>query len=280
MNNNQKNRPDKPLFFAMIGVFFLLFAVAPAYWAFYNLGEYRRSNSSVQNLRQTSDANITPTERQEKSERITVLSSRANRYLLEMFLSGAGGFILFAIALLLFFKSFRVKNRKNIYERVDLRKISLPSSPIKIQYKNAYSILSWLLVLLFGGMFLLITYQSFSSRFITFENAVIRTILFGVPVVLFLSIFLFLQFRANKNAAVLIDNSGVKRGDGRHFAWTEFCGVVNQISFNQRTQRRFLWRSELAFAGGETVWIIPNRIKNYNEISAFLDTLPRAVLKN
>ena len=74
----------------------------------------------------------------------------------------------------------------------------------------------------------------------------------------------------------MIDNSGVTRGDGRHFAWQDFCGVISQTAFNQRTQRRYLWRKELAFADGETAWIIPNRIKNYNEISAFLDTLPRA----
>ncbi len=76
-----------------------------------------------------------------------------------------------------------------------------------------------------------------------------------------------------------IDGLGITRGDGRHFSWQNFCGVISQTALNQRTQRRYLWRAELVFENGETVWIVPNRVKNYNEITAFLDALPRAVLQ-
>ncbi len=279
-NRIRRERPDKPLFFAMAGVFFLLFAIAPAYWAVYNYGEYNLTKAFVQDLKTKPDQLLTPDEKKEKENRIFFSSSRADRYRLEMLLSGAGSLILFASALLFFRKSFSASKRKNFYEKVDPRTIPMPTAPIKVQHKIVYVVMFWLIVSLFGGMFLFITYQNFSSRFIAFENAVIRTFLFGVPIILFLSVFIFLMLRAGKNVVRLIDNSGVTRGDGRHFAWQDFCGVISQTAFNQRTQRRYLWRTELAFENGETAWIIPNRVKNYDEISAFLDTLPRANLKN
>ena len=55
----------------MMGVFFLLFAFAPAYWAFYNYGEYNRTNAFVQDLKTKSDQFLTPEEKKEKENRIT-----------------------------------------------------------------------------------------------------------------------------------------------------------------------------------------------------------------
>ncbi len=283
MNNIKKTRatrPDKPVFFVMMGVFFVFFSLPAFYWANYNYGEYSRTAEFVQELREKPTANLTPNDKKELESRISSNSSMVDRFKLEMLLSGAGGLILFAIALLLFKKAFSASKRKNLYERVDLRSISIPNAPIKVENKNIYSILFWLILIFFGGMFLLTTYQSFTNPFITTENAVIRTVLFGVPLFFFISVFLFLMLRAKRNVVKLIDNSGITRGDGKHFAWADFCGVVSQIAFNPRRQRRYLWRQELAFENGETAWIIPNRVKNYNEISAFLDTLPRAILKS
>ena len=118
-------------------------------------------------------------------------NSRANRYLLEMALSGAGGLVLFGIALLLFKKAFNARNRKNFYEKIDPRTIPLPTERIAVRYKIFYDILFGLIVLFFGGMLLLIFYQNFTSRFITFENAVIRSLIFGVPIILLLAIISF-----------------------------------------------------------------------------------------
>lgn len=280
---NQKTkratRPDQPVFFVMMGVFFVFFSLPAFYWANYNYGEYSRTAEFVQELREKPTANLTPNDKKELESRISMSSSRTDRFKLEMFLSGAGGLVLFGIALLFFKKAFAARRRKNFYEKVDPRSVPLPNAPIKVENKNIYGVLVWLILIFFGGMFLLTTYQSFTNPFITFENAIIRTLLLGVPLLFFLLIFIFLMFRAKKMIVKLIDSSGVTRGDRQHFAWQDFCGVVKQTAFNQRTQRRYLWRIELAFAGGETAWIIPNRIKNYNEVSAYLDTLPPAVLK-
>ena len=278
MNNIKKTRatrPDKSLFFAMMGVFFLLFALAPAYWSFYNYREYNRTDELLRRWSQQPE--IMPKD-SSGGNPFTLQKSRLERYKLEMLLSSAGSLILFGIALVLLIKSYSASKRKNIYEIVAWRTIPIPNAPIKIENKNPYGVLFWLIVLLFGGIFLLITYQNFSSRFISFESAAIRTFLFGISIIIFLTIFIFLMLRARKNVAHLIDNSGVTRGDGKHFAWHDFCGIIIQKHFNLRTQRRYVWRCELAFAGGETVWIIPNRIKNADQVLSYITKLPPAVL--
>lgn len=283
MNNvkpKRAERPDKPLFLAMMGVFFILFSLPAFYWAVYNFGQYNQTNAFVQKLRDNSGKAATPTEGQENGERISVFSSRADRYLLEMLLSGAGGIVLFGIAALLFIKSFKAKKRKNFYEPFDPRTIPIPANSIEITYKKLYDVLFALIVLFFGGMLLLVFYQNFTSKFITFENALLRSLMIGVPVILLLAVLSFLMIRAKRNAVRLIANSGVKRGDGRHFAWNEFCGVITQTALNRQTQRRYIWRIELAFSDGETAWLIPNRIKNYDEVFGYISKLPPANLKN
>lgn len=280
MNNLKKTRPerpDKPIFFVMMGAFFVFFSLPAFYWANYNYGEYRRTAEFVRELREKPTAILTPNDKKELENRISINISLVDRYKLEMFLSGAGGFVLFGIALIFFTKAFRSRNRKNFYEKVDLR--SVPNSPIEIESKNVYSVLLWLILIFFSGMFLLTTYQSFTNPFITTKNAIIRTVLIGVPLFFFLSVFLFLMLRARKNVVKMIDSSGVTRGDGRHFAWQNFCGVVSQVAFNQRTQQRYLWRIELNFENGETAWIIPNRVKNFEEVLEFVRLLPNANLK-
>lgn len=86
-----------------------------------------------------------------------------------------------------------------------------------------------------------------------------------------------LLFRARRTAARLFDDVGVTRGDKRRFDWNDFRGVTSRIDINLRSRRKYLWRVELVFADGETAWIIPNRVKNYDEVFEYLATLPRAI---
>ncbi len=282
MNNVEKTRatrPDKTIFFAMMGAFFVLFSLPAFYWANYNYGEYSRTAKFVREMREKPTANLTANDKKELENRISSSSSQADRFKLEMLLSGAGGLVLSGIALLLFTKAFKDRNRKNFYEKADRRTIPKLSAPIEILYKNSYGVLFWAIVLFFAGIFSLTAYQSFTNPFITTENAIVRASLLGVPIILFTSIFLFLMLRARRNIVRLLDDAGVTRGDGTRFPWQDFCGVISQTAFNRRTQRRYVWREELAFENGDAAWIIPNRVKNYDEIKAFLDALPRAVLK-
>jgi len=282
MNNIKKTRaerPDKSLFNAMMSVFFLFFAIAPAYWAFYNYGEYNRTTAFVQELTNQSDEFLTPNAREERKNRIASSSSRADRYFLEMALSGAGSLVLLGISLLFFRNAWEARKKKNFYQNIDWSAIPIPQNRVEVRYNKLYDILFGLIFVFFGGMLLLIVYQNFTGKFITPGNALIRSLLLGIPVVLFLAIFCFVMFRAKRRAVLLFDTSGVTRGDGRHFAWSDFCGVVTQTAFNHRTRRKYVWRIELAFENGEAAWIIPNRIKNAAEVFEYLAALPRAYLK-
>ena len=115
MNNRKPTRatrPDRTMFFVMIGVFFVFFSLPAFYWALYNYGEYSRTNTFLGKQQKSSDADLSPTERQERSERISIYSSRASRYMLEMALSGVGGFIFSGIALLFLTKAICGEKKK------------------------------------------------------------------------------------------------------------------------------------------------------------------------
>jgi len=280
MKNVKANRaapPDKALFNAMMGVFFLLFALAPAYWAFYNFGEYRRTTDFIERLQESFRKNNDPEAGQEYSERLTVFNSRANRHRLEMLLSGAGAVVLLGISALLFVKAVRSRGRKNFYEEINARFIQIPNARIEVKYTNVQSVLLGGVIAFFSLMSALIFYQTLNSPFST-SREIIAKGAFALFVFGLVLLIVFLQIRAKRNSVKTIDSSGVTRGDGRHFSWNQFCGIITQTARN-RFMKRYVWREELAFSGGETVWIIPQRIKNYNEVSAFIATLPKAVLK-
>lgn len=278
VKENRAEQPDKALFNAMMGVFFLLFALAPAYWAFYNFGEYRHTTDFIEQLKENSRKTDASEAGQEYAERITSFNSRASRYKLEMLLSGAGSFVLFGISALLFAKAFKSRGRKNFYENIDARNLQIPNARIEVEYTRFQSVLLGGVIAFFTLMSALILYQTIKSPFSTQREMIVKGAfsLFLFAIVLFI---VLLQIRAKRNSVKTIDSSGVTRGDGRHFSWSQFCGVVTQTALN-RFMKRYVWRQELAFSGGETAWIIQQRIKNYGEVSGFISQLPKAVLKN
>jgi len=275
---NRAERPDKALFNAIMGVFFLLFAVAPAYWAVYNYGEYRRTTDFIEKLKEGFSKNNSPEAGQEYSERITVFNSRADRYRLEMLLSGAGAFVLFGISLLFFSKAFKSRGRKNFYEDIDARFIPLPNAKIEVKYTNFQNILLGGVSAFFSLMIALIFYQTLKSPFSTSREIIVKGAFSGFVLAL-IFVFIFLTIRAKRFSVRFIDASGITRGDGRHFAWTEFCGVVTQTA-RRRFGGLYVWRKELAFANGETAWLIPHRIKNAAEVFEYFNRLPSATPKS
>lgn len=278
LNNKRPPKPDKSLFMAMMGAFFLCFAIAPAYWAFYSYGEYNHTKNFVQELKSKSEQFLTPDEKKEKETRIYFLESRTDRKKLEMILSGVGAFVLFGIALILFGKALKSRGEKPDYAPLDWRTVSFPIRQLEVKYKKYYALIFAFIVVFFVGMALLISYQGLTSQFESANGQIIKGVLF--PLVLFVIplVVSILIIRAKRRAVTLFDNSGITRGDGKHFAWNEFRGVVTQTAKTQY-QRKYVWRQELIFDGDEQAWIIPNRVKNYEEVANYISQLPRAVLK-
>lgn len=268
--------PDKSLFMTMMGAFFLCFAVAPTYWSYYNYGEYKRTNVFVQELKSKSEQFLTADEKKEKENRIYFLESGADRNKLEMILSGAGAFVLFGISLLFFRKALKSRGVKPNYAALDRRTISFPIQRVEVKYKRYYGLLFAFIAVFFIGMAVLISYQSLTSQFESANGKIIKGVLFPIALFSIPSVVGILIIRAKRRAVRVFDNSGITRGDGRHFAWNEFRGVVTQTARN-RYRQKYTWREELIFDNGEQAWIIPNRVKNYAEVSNYISHLPRAV---
>lgn len=273
--NNQAERPDKSLFFAMMGAFFICFALAPAYWAVHNFGEYQLAQKLISDWKQKPES--IPKDAYAGNP-IEFQESQSKRYLLEKLGSAAGSFVLLGIALLFFAKAFKNRNRKSFYREIDWRVISPPTARVEVKYTNFQNFLLVGLSGFFALTAVFIFYQTFTSRFSTTREITVKgafcLLIFGIVFVL-----IFLAMRARRNAVKLFDASGVTRGDGRHFPWTAFCGVVTQTARN-RFGQNYTWRKELAFSGGETAWIIPPRVKNADEVFGYLAQLPPATLKN
>jgi len=269
MNQNTKHttRPDQPLFFVMMGVFFLLLAIAPANWSYYTFGEFGRATATAGKFQASSEQFMTPNERKERKDRIALWTSLVSRHRLEAILSGAGALGLFGIALRFFRNALRGRKIKNYYENIDWNIIPMPSSRIEVRQKRLYDVLFAFVVIFFGGMILLMNNKITNS-----------SVILSVSILAFLSVFCFLMIRAKRQTVRRFDASGITRGDGRQFAWNDFCGVVPRIDINY-AREKYAWRVELAFAGGEAAWIIPHRIKNAEEVFKYISRLPHAVLK-
>lgn len=273
--NIRAERPDKSLFFAMMGAFFVFFALAPAYWAYYNYGEYALTTGLLRKWKQNPES--IPKDSYSGNP-VAFQESRADRYMLEMALSASGSVVLFGVALLLFFKAFKNRNRKNIYHEIDLRAFPMPTARVEVRYRKLQNVLLIGLCVFFILMAALIFYQTLTSPFSTAREIQIKGA-FCLFVLGLVCVFVFLAIRARRQAVRLFDASGVTRGDGRHFPWSEFCGVVTQVARN-RFGQTYTWRKELAFSGGETAWIIPPRVANADEVFGYLAQLPPALVKS
>lgn len=136
--------------------------------------------------------------------------------------------------------------------------------PLEVQYKKTYTILFVSVMVFFAGISLLmIAVNGFTS---------VTVLLLGLNVSLLLLLY-YLQSRARRKSASFFDLVGVTRRDNQRFDWNAFKGVDYVMAIKPRSGKEYLWRIELVFNNGE-VWIIPLRIKNLDEISNFVATLP------
>lgn len=84
----------------------------------------------------------------------------------------------------------------------------------------------------------------------------------------------WLVLRGYRKSIRSFTDGGLVRNDGKQFAWADLSRVVNQIRFNPALNRKMLWRTEVHFKNGESAWLIPSKIVNYGEVSAFVNNLP------
>ena len=136
--------------------------------------------------------------------------------------------------------------------------------PVKVHYRRLHSILFVFLVIFFLGMSLIILAAN------GFTGA--GVLIVALNVILLLVLYYFMS-KGRKRAACLFDSSGVTRGDGQRFSWSEFEGVDYLMAVKPPSGEEYLWRIELAFTSGEA-WIIPQRVNNLDEINEVVNRLP------
>lgn len=136
--------------------------------------------------------------------------------------------------------------------------------PVKVHYSRLHGALFAFVMIFFLGLSLVILAVN------GFTGAGVLIVALNV---ILLFVLYYVMSRGRKRAACLFDHSGVTRGDGRRFSWSEFKGVDYLMAVRPQSDEEYLWRIELAFTGGEA-WIIPQRVNNLNEINEVVNTLP------
>jgi hypothetical protein len=96
----------------------------------------------------------------------------------------------------------------------------------------------------------------------------------GLMMLLIFGLVVWLMLRAYRKSVKYFTGEGLKRNDGRELAWTDLSRVVNQIRIKPGTNIKMLWRTEIHFKNGEKVWLIPGKVSNFGEVSAFVGNLP------
>ena len=99
-------------------------------------------------------------------------------------------------------------------------------------------------------------------------------LVFGVALLATFSGILWLVLRGYSKSIKSFTDEGLTRNDGKQLAWTNLSRVVNQIRLNPGTNRKQLWRTEIQFSDGAAAWLIPSKIVNLQEVTAFVNNLP------
>lgn len=96
----------------------------------------------------------------------------------------------------------------------------------------------------------------------------------GLMMLLVFGLVVWLIVRGYRKSVKFFSDAGLTRNDGREFAWTDLSRVVNQIRIKPGTNIKGLWRTEIHFKDGETAWLIPRKVANFQEVSHFVGNLP------
>jgi hypothetical protein len=93
------------------------------------------------------------------------------------------------------------------------------------------------------------------------------SLLVGTACMAMVGFFVWLQRRTAKSVSCFLDDGLVCR-NGRRLAWAGLVRVVTQVHDDA------IWRIEIHFKNGESAWLIPLSIVNFDEVRALVDELP------
>ena len=110
-------------------------------------------------------------------------------------------------------------------------------------------------------------------------NAVLKgfeivPLMLGLMMLAIFGLVIWVFFRGYFKSVKHFTDEGLVRNDGRKFSWAELSRVVNQIRFDTQLNRTLLWRTEIQFKNGESAWVIPTKVSNFQEVREFVNDLP------
>jgi len=95
----------------------------------------------------------------------------------------------------------------------------------------------------------------------------------ALPVAMFAAV-VWLVRRGHSRSVKIFTEEGLTRNDGCRFSWSELDCIIEQLHRHPRFARDALWRIEIHFKNGGCAWLIPNKIANYDAVSAYVASLP------
>lgn len=96
----------------------------------------------------------------------------------------------------------------------------------------------------------------------------------GLMVLAIFGVVVWLVARGYRKSVKRFTDEGLTRNDGSRMAWADLSRVVNQIRVKPGTNIKMLWRTEIQFKNGETAWLIPGKVSNFQEVRDFVAALP------
>lgn len=259
-----------------VAILLLITGLALAGFAYSCYSEYQTASNVARYFRTNPNAIPTLIAGETREQYIAGEMMAADRNRTQAILSASGGllFLLGGAALLVF---GRKKERftpapdgglnedpTQRFEAMNRWASGALARPIKIQFKRRYAVLFASIMIFFTGISLLMIAVN------GFTAVSLLILVLNVSLLFFLY---YIMNRAQRKSLSLFDSSGVVRRDNRRFNWGEFKSVDYLMAIKPRSGREYLWRIELAFSSGEA-WIIPQRVKNWDEINRFVATLP------
>ena len=96
----------------------------------------------------------------------------------------------------------------------------------------------------------------------------------GLMMLLVFGSVVWLVARGYRKSVKHFTDEGLTRNDGSVMAWADLSRVVNQIRLKPGTNIKRLWRTEIHFKEGQTAWLIPGKVSNFQEVRDFVAALP------
>jgi hypothetical protein len=152
------------------------------------------------------------------------------------------------------------------FEAMDGWASSTFANPVNVRYRGLHKVLFPCIVIFLSGISLLMIV---ANGFVS--TSILLLVLNGA---LLIALYYILR-RAWRRSVYSFDLFGVTRGDKQRLSWNDLKSVDYLMPLTKGGAEENLWRIELVFTTGEA-WLIPQRIKNLEEINDLVNSLPVA----